>query len=348
MALTNKEIAKKLNISETSLSFIINNKPGIAEKTRARVIRELTELGYSHILKKEVAALSGSLGFIVYKRHGKILSESPFFMLLMEEIDEKARAAGYNLMVRILDASDSVADEIKAMNGSDISGLIVFATEMLDDDMEKFTGAAMPVVAMDNDFSHLEVDSVVINNKVGTFKAIEHLVGLGHKKIGYLQCTTRINSFQEREDGYRKALARFGLDLAPEHVFPLGFTEQASYQDFREILRINADLPTAFVSDSDPLAAGAMRALIEHGIAVPDDVSVLGFDDRPLCQVIVPHLSSILVPSLLGSQAVDLLVEKINTPVRNAVDYRKIEVGVSLVARASTSAAPKSATVTTA
>ncbi|MCC8115766.1 MAG: substrate-binding domain-containing protein [Planctomycetes bacterium] len=110
----------------------------------------------------------------------------------------------------------------------------------------------------------------------------------------------------------------------------------------------NADLPTAFVADSDPLAAGAMRALLEHGIAVPDDVSVIGFDDRPLCQVIVPHLSASLVPSLLGSQAVALLVEKIQTPVKNAVDYRKIEVGVSLVARESTRPVAKSAVTTTA
>lgn len=339
MTLTNKEIAKKLSISETTLSFIINNKPGIAEKTRSRVIQEITDLGYGHILKKEVTALLKNICFVVYKRHGEILNQSPFFMLLMEQIDERARASGFNLIVRMIDAHGSIGEQIRDINASDISGVIVFATEMLDDDMEHFKSAATPVVALDNDFTHLDMDSVVINNKVGTFKAVEHLVGGGHREIGYLQCKTYINSFGEREEGYRKALAHFGLGLDPRHVFKLGFTEEESYRDFKELLAAGVDLPTALVSDDDTMSAGAMRALIEHGVPIPEKVAMVGFNDRPICQLIRPRLSSISVPKgMFGWQAVDLLVDRISNPPDDASDYRKIEVGVRLMARDTTKA----------
>jgi len=337
MTLTNKEIAKKLNISETTLSFITNNKPGIAERTRNRVVQELELLGYGHILKKEMAAISKCICFAVYKRHGDILNQSPFFMLLMEQIDERARAAGFNVLVRMIDSAGSMDDQIRAINASDISGTIIFATEMLDDDMEHFKYASAPVVSLDNDFTHLEMDSVVINNRVGTLKAIEHLVEFGHKEVGYLHCKTFINSFGEREEGYKKALARFGLELDPRHIFRLGFTEEESYQDFKKILSSGAKLPTAFVSDDDTMAAGAMRAMIEHGIQVPDAVSVVGFDNRPLCERIQPHLTSISVPTIFGARAVDLLVDRISNPIKEGgtCDFRKIEVGVQLIARES-------------
>ena len=334
--MTNKEIAKRLGISESTLSFIINNRPGIADKTRSRVIREINEMGFGHLLKKDASAFSKNICFVVYKRHGRILNQSPFFMLLMEQIDEKARMLGYNLRVRMLDGSGSAAEEIRSMNASDTSGMIIFATEMLDEDMEQFKQAAMPIVSLDNDFTHLDIDSVVINNRVGTLKAVKHLVDLEHAKIGYLQCKTPINSFVERAAGYRSALDHFGLELSARHRFAGGFTEEESYQDFRKILTDGAELPTAFVSDTDTLAAGVMRALMEHGVKIPDDVSVVGFDDRPLCEVMVPNLTSISVPRSFGARAVELLEAKITAADKDAVDYRKFSEGVGLVVRRST------------
>ena len=337
--LTNKEIAKRLNISESTLSFIINNRPGVAEKTRTRVIQEISGMGYGHLLKKEAPVLAKSICFVVYKRHGKILNQSPFFMLLMEQIDDKARELGYNLLVRILDASDPVEEEIQAMEASETSGLILFATEMFDEDMERFGRSGVPIVSLDNDFTHLEIDSVVINNRVGALKAVRHLVELGHRDIGYLRCKTRINSFSERGVGYVSALNRFGLEISSGRRFDVGFTEEESYQDFRRILAEGAALPTAFVSDTDTLAAGVMRALMEHGVRIPEDVSVVGFDDRPLCEVMAPSLTSVCVPRFLGARAVELLEERIVAGEREAADYRKFSEGVGLVPRNS-SAAP--------
>lgn len=334
--MTNKEIAKLLNISETTLSFIINNKPGIAEKTRGRVIDELAALGYGHIVRKETSVLTKNICFVVHKRHGGILNQSPFYLLLMEQIEERARNSGFNLIVRVIDTNDSLDERIRDLNASDISGIVVFATEMLDDDMKRFKKAAMPVISLDNDFTHLEMDSVVINNRVGTFKAIAHLAENGHREIGYLQCKTFINSFGERDRGFRDALGHFGLGLAPEHLFRVGYTEEESYQDFKKIIDAGAALPTALVSDDDTLTVGTMRALTECGIAVPDRISLVGFNDRPICQMTQPQLTSVHVPKdRFGALAVDLLAERIANPKTDSSDYRKVEIGVRLIHRGS-------------
>lgn len=340
--MTNKELAKKLNISETTLSFIVNNKPGIAEKTRARVIQSIRDLGYGHIFKKETAALTRNVCFLVHKRHGSILNQSPFFMLLMEQIDDRARALGCSLVLRMVDTDDSLSDHIRELNASDIQGAIVFATEMLDEDMACFREAEMPLVSMDNDFTHLGFDSVVINNRVGAYLAVEHLAAIGHREIGYLQCKNFINSFGEREEGYRKAFRHFGLELAPGHLHRLGYTEEESYHDFKRVLQAGAELPTAFVSDDDTVTVGVMRALAEHGVDVPGDVSLVGFNDRPVCELTRPRLTSVSVPKgLFGALAVELLAERMERPAENRADFRKVEVGVELAVRESSGNASK-------
>ncbi len=337
--MTNKEIAKQLGVSETTLSFILNNKPGIADKTRARVIAEITALGYDHLLRKSPLPLARSIAFVVHKRRGHILGQSPFYLLLMEQIEAQARNHGFNVILRMIDADDSPDEQIRDLNASDLSGLIVFATEMLDDDMEHFKRASMPLVSLDNDFTHLEMDSVVINNRVGTLKAVQHLVENGHREIGYLRSKAFINSFGERDDGYRRAFRRFGVDPHSAFLFDLGFTEEESYQDFRSILAAGAKLPTAFVADDDLMVVGVLRALTEHGVRVPEDVSLVGFDDRPVCLLTKPRLTSLSVPKgAFGSLAVDLLVERISRPRKDAFDYRLLEVGVQLVARESSRA----------
>ncbi|MCD7897746.1 MAG: LacI family transcriptional regulator [Planctomycetaceae bacterium] len=337
MALTNKDIARKLGISETALSFIINNKAGVGEKTRARAIKKITALGYAHILKKGKQSLTKGICFVIHKRHGGILNQSPFYMLFMEQIEEYVRNKGFNLIVRLIDTNDSPERHIRDLNASGISGVIVFATEMLDEDMEHFQQAEMPLVSMDNDFTHLGLDSVVINNRVGTYQAIRHLVANGHKRIGYLQCKTFINSFGERERGYRRALDQCGLELSPRHVFRVGYTEEENYQDFKRLLASGIDLPTALVSDDDTLSVGVLRALIEHGVPVPGRVSLVGFNDRPVCKITVPQLTTIAIPKArFGQLAVDLLVERIGHRKVDAADYRRVAAGVELVVREST------------
>jgi LacI family transcriptional regulator len=333
--MTNKEIARKLDISPTALSFVLNNKPGVSDATRERVISKLHAMGFSHVLKKN-AQQSTNLCFVVYKKHGEILDQHPFFLLLMESIENRALKYGYSIFLMTIDNRKPLQPQIARLNKMDARGAVIFATEMSEEDTTLFSRLNMPCIALDNDFTYSDINTVAINNQMGTFQAVTHLVENGHSRIGYLRCITRISSFQEREKGFDDALAHFGLQM--DAVFNMRYTEEGSYQDFKKYLENGQKLPTAFVTDVDTIALGAMKAMHEHGILVPEDVSFVGFDDRPTCEISTPPLTSVNVPkNSFGIEAIEALMHLIDRQEEADPKNRSIKsrVGTQLIKRSS-------------
>lgn len=336
--MNNRDLAKYFGISPSAFSLIINNKPGVSDATRARVIAELQSMGYSNLIKTSAPAETvRNLLFVVFKRDGAILDMHPFFMLLIENIENRARRYGYNIMFSTFDLRSNINEQIERVNSLNTSGAIIFATEMLNSDISYFSSYKKPFLLFDNDFHHMAVNTVTINNEMGTWQAIEHLVKMGHKKIGYLACKSRISSFKERESGYRSALEEFGMSLQEESIYHLDFTEEGSYRDFAAILKDQPSLPTAFVSDDDTIALGAMRALKEYGYSIPDDVSIIGYDDRPSCEIASTPLTTINVSkNSFAADAVDVIagiIENQKNPESAAYRTLKVRVETFLVVR---------------
>jgi LacI family transcriptional regulator len=335
--MTNKEIAHKLAISPTALSLVLNNKPGVSDATRERVISELHAMGFSHVIKKN-AKQSTNLCFVIYKKHGEILDQHPFFLLLSESIENSALRYGYSIFLMTIDNRKPIQPQIARLNKMDARGAVIFATEMSEEDTAFFSHLNMPCIALDNDFTYSDINTVAINNQMGTFQAITHLVENGHNQIGYLKCATRISSFQEREKGFEDALAHFGLQMDSEYVFNTRYTEEGSYQDFKKYLGNGRKLPTAFVTDVDTIALGVMKAMHEHGILVPKDVSIVGFDDRPACEISTPPLTSVNVPkNSFGAEAIKALMRLIDRQEEADPKSRSIKsrIGTQLIKRSS-------------
>lgn len=341
--MTNREIAQKLGISPAALSLIINHKPGVSDATRANVLAQLQEMGCDYLIKKTPAAApSSNLCFIIYKRHGEILDLHPFFLLLMENIETHARTHGYNLLLSTIDKRRPMEPQIRHINELDSQGVIIFATEMQDEDMNAFRDLQVPVVALDNDFTRLTCNTIAINNQMGTYQAIEYLVRMGHTRIGYLKSNIRISSFEERQQGYENSLVHFNLSFSPSDILEVHYTEEGSYRDIKHHLDENpsADLPEAFVTDDDTIAVGALRAFLEHGYSIPGDISIIGFNDRPTCEVTDPPLSSINVSKhALAVEAVDELLRLIQNQesITPETRSRKIRIGTKLIIRESVS-----------
>lgn len=338
--MTNKELAKKLGISPAALSLIINHKPGVSEATRTAVLAQLNEMGLDHLVKKVPSPPGRNICFIIYKRHGEILDLHPFFLLLMENIENHARTYGYSILLCTIDKRRPMEPQIEHINALDCQGAIIFATEMQDEDMETFRGLRLPMVALDNDFSRLTCNTISINNQMGTFQAIEYLVRNGHSRIGYLKGSMRISSFQERQKGYEDALAYFHSVLRPEDILVVDYTEEGSCRDIRRHLEQSPPLPlpTAFVCDDDTIAVGAIRAFTEKGLKVPEDISIVGFNDRPACQVTVPPLTSVNVSKhAMAAEAVDELMRLIEgrDGAVSEIRSRKIRIGTKLIVRES-------------
>lgn len=329
MTLKAKDIAEMLGISAATISMVLNNKPGISDVRRAQVIEKINELGCGDMIKKK--SLTGrNLGFVVYKRHGRMIGESPFYSLFLDGINDSVLKHGYNLMYIQVDKS-STDDPIQRIKSNNCDGLIILATEMLEDDLELFKNLKIPFIILDNYFVSEYVDSVTINNEQGTYIAVKHLRDMGHTKIGYLQSKVFINSFGNRIKGFFKALKKFNLEKVPDFIFPVGYSEEEAYIDMKKYLQEKKTMPTALMADNDILAFGAMRALKEYGYKIPEDISIVGFDDRPICLLTDPKLSTVNVPkNTFGILAVDLLVDHLKHPQKEPL---RIEIQTHIIKR---------------
>lgn len=333
-----RDIAKKSGVSISTVSLVLNNKPGISDATRRRVLEVAEELGYQSPARSKVKTKPTNLLFLLYKKHGQVVSDTPFFSNVLEGVDAEIKRLGFQLMVTYIEESHDIEEQLQKAIGSDCSGIILLATEMSRTDLAPFTSKNLPIVVLDSYFEEITEDSVVINNMQGAFTAVLYLHQKGHSQIGHLKSKIPINNFLERKDGFKKALKACKLPYNPQYTFRLGTTIDSAYMDMKALLADSPKLPTAFFADNDMIAIGAMRALKEAGYRIPEDISIIGFDDIPTCELMDPPLSSIRVPKrAIGEMAVSRLAYLLeHTPGVRV----KIEVRTDLAERSSVSAPP--------
>lgn len=330
-----KDIAAFTGVSASTVSLVLNNKPGISEATRQRVFAAAAELGYQeHISRsKAVKGKQNSLQFVIYKKHGRVVSDTPFFANVLEGAEAEVKRHGFNLLITYIDEGHNISEQLSGILHGGSGGMILLATEMSSKDLEPFTSAGIPLVVLDSYFEEITTDTVVINNMQGAFMATQYLWQMGHKEIGYLKSSVPINNFIERKDGFKKALKACKVPYNAEYIFPLNASIETAYSDMKAHLKANKKLPTAFFADNDIIALGAMRALKEAGYRIPEDVSVIGFDDIPMCEIVDPPLTTVKVPKRdIGQIAIRRLVEIMQEQPTTRL---KIELRTELVQRKS-------------
>ncbi len=326
---TIKDIANVANVSPATVSNALNNRRGVSDHIKRLVFKVAKDLGYT----KEVAAERSTIRFVVYKRHGFVVSESPFFSSLIEGIGKQCRVQGYELLISHVNIHDIDYKEVmNSINSDNSAGIILLATEMLEEDLEMFHHFRIPMILLDSYLRSNIIDSVLINNTDAAYKATRYLIDNGHKDIGYLHSSFYINNFHFRKQGYLDAMNEKHLNVDEKYQINLEPTIDGAYKDMKNFLENgNAVFPTAFFADNDIIAFGAIKALQEKGVKIPEDISVVGFDDMPFCETTTPRMTTIKVfKQEMGSIAVKRLVEKIEG-VDNVV--QKIEVGTQLIVR---------------
>lgn len=328
-----KDIAEMLNISTATVSLVLNDKPGVSEETRAKVYSAIKELGYNYdyLQKYTQPKVERNLRLLVYKKHGNVIGSTPFFTSVLEGCEIEARNNGCNLIINYINEDNCYEYVNQIKNNSTIDGLIILATEMDSTDLSIFSTLNIPLIILDNYFEDIFCDSVAINNVQGSYLATKHLLEMGHTEIGHLKSTVRINNFIEREDGFRKALRNSNVKYNKDYDFYVRPDLENSYKDLKDLLIKGKNLPTAFFADNDIIAIGAIKAIKEFGKKMPDDISIIGFDDMPYCEVIEPRLSTFSVPKTrMGMLAIKRLITQIENNTKESV---KIEVNTTLVER---------------
>lgn len=328
--MTSKELAEQLGLSQAAVSLALNNKPGVSEKTRARVKEAALKAGMD-ISNMSGSHNGGDIRLIYYRKHGAVLQDTSFFTSLAEGIDERCRTEGYRVSsVNIYDQTD-LRQRLNEYAGSDTAGVILLGTEMQEDDFQAAAEADIPLVLLDNHFQSDRIDSIQINNMDGAYTAAEYLIHKKRKHPGLLSSSYSIYNFMQREQGFQEALRHNGMSVSSTIVHQLTPSINGAYQDMKEILNHNEDLAAAYFAENDLIAIGAMRALKEKGIRIPEDVAMIGFDDTPMSEVTDPGLTTVSVPKeYMGAMAADRLLTRIRTRVSYPVN---IEIEPHLIIR---------------
>lgn len=331
-----KQIAQEVNLSLSTVSLVLNNKPGVKQETRDRVTALLLENGYtirSSSKEAEPAAAPRTLLFIRYRGSGCLMeSKDDFFIQILDGVEGQARASGFHLQILNADRSN-LRDEL-ANASRNAAGVILFATELELELTPMLHCCEVPLVAVDVMFPHESINTVSVENLDAMYQAVSYLHSIGHTKIGYLHSVEPTGAIPEREIGYYSAMRALDLEVDPAYVYKLYMFADRTHDQMRRILAEEPELPTAFVSDNDVLAVGAMRAFRECGYRVPEDISIVGFDDSYICTVTTPALTTIRSPkNAIGRTAVRRIREILDTGDSNIVKSR---LCTSLVVRDST------------
>ncbi len=216
---------------------------------------------------------------------------------------------------------------------SDFAGIILLATEIDENSLKKFTQIETPLVVLDAYFEKLDLNFILINNIQGAFMATEYLIRERHTQPGYLKSDYWISNFEQRADGFYKALRACGLSSSNSQVLHLTPSQEGAYGDMKNLLESGEKPVDCYFADNDLIAFGAMMALREAGYRIPEDVAVVGFDDISTAEYMVPPLSTVMVRKLfMGETAAMRIVQLIEDSNTQPL---KIEIATRLVKRKS-------------
>lgn len=324
-------MAQLSGISKTTVSRVINNKGYVSEEKKALVLKAMEELEYHPNLsaRRLRGQLTTTIGVIVPK------ITNPFFSYLVDAIEEAAYEKGYQVL--IFQSNEDPKKELAFLNllkTKQVDGVIMTAVENQWSKVKSFIKHG-PIVLCNVYIDKSKVPTVRLNQYKGTYDGIKHLIERGHRRIAY--CTggffKKEGKGKERNQGYQKALEEAGILINPNWVF----INQHSIEDGQQLLRKILEMkerPTAVFTGSDEVASGMIAEASAHGIRIPDDLAIMGFDDQPIARVVSPKLTTIKQPvDQLGEKAVEIIIEKLNN-VESLDEY--YELPIELIIRQST------------
>lgn len=336
MKITGKELAKKLNISAAAVSMALNNKPGVSTKTRRIVYDAAEKYGYDFTRISDKVEIPGTICVVIYKKHGAIVTDTPFFSQLTEGIASSCKKHNHKMSISYIREGEDTTEQIEDIKFSGYAGIILLGTEMLPNDIKPFLDLKIPIVLLDTYYDTLNCDSVLINNVQGAYLATTHLIRQCGKQPGYLKSSYLISNFSQRSHGFFDAVRDAGMSASKSVVHKLTPSTDGAYYDMLEVIDSGEELAKCYFADNDLIALGAIKALFERGFRVPNDISIVGFDNISVLSLFGSELTTIDVPKkFMGETAVDRLVAIIKSPKQ---PHAKIEIMTSLIKRASVKA----------
>ena|SRR5581483_1377961 len=313
---TIKDVARRAGVSPMTVSRVINSSPSVSPATRSRVEEAIADLGYipSRLARGLSARRTGTLALIVPD------VANPFFTLIVRGSEDVARRAGYRLLLcdtrADLELEREVIDELIAHRVEGI--LIAPVSDRSREHLRRLGRFGVPFVLVDRTVPGVDADTVLGDSAGGARRLVDHLIALGHRRIGMITESNAVSTARDRRSGYEAALAAAGIDPDP-HLLVEGSVDPAGGWDgMRRLLELD-EPPTAVFTVNNLVALGAIEAVRASGREVPDDVALVCFDDIDYASRLHPFLTVMEQPAeTFGTLGTQLLLERIGSraPVR--------------------------------
>lgn len=331
MAVTAKQIAKELNISTAAVSMALNNKPGVSNETRRKIIETAKGMGYDFSKIDTSKSEVKTIAFVFF--HKNFVFDTPFFTELATSVESSIRDKGYKLSVYHIHDLQNIEEQIDLIQYSGCQGMILLGTTMTSEHIKPFENLKIPLVLLDTYIPGAKVDCVVINNIEGARSATDYLIRKCKAQPGYLHSSQNFHNFEERADGFYKAVRQNGMASSKSIVHRVSPSVDGAYADMIELMEEGEPLANCYFADNDEIAIGAMRAFKDKGYKIPEDISIVGFDNMSYSLYVDPPLTTVNVPkSYMGKIAANRMIEIIHEEFHSPI---KIEINGNLIRRKS-------------
>ena len=325
---TMKDIARLAQVSTSTVSHVINGSRFVSDEIREKVMRIVAELNYTP------SAVARSLKVRETKTIGLLVTatNNPFFAEVMAGVEQYCQKNQYNLIIATTGGdAKRLQQNLQTLMHKQVDGLLLMCGDSrFQADIE--LAISLPLVVMDWWFTELNADKILENSALGGYLATKALIDAGHRKIGIITGNLKKSVAQNRLQGYKNALSEAKIALNPHWIVESHFDFEGGVLGIQSLLT-QSSRPTAVFCCSDTIAVGAYQAIQQQGLRIPQDLSIMGYDDIELARYLSPPLSTICQPKAeLGKLAVEALLQRIKNPNEN---YRTLVLEPTCVLRES-------------
>lgn len=330
--LTLDDIARKAGVSRSTVSRVLNEQPYVKKEVRERVLRVIQETGFHpNVAARALASQRSWMLGLVLPRSVSSFFTDPYFPRLTQGIAQACNQYNYTLglfLVGTPEDEEKIFPRISRKGFLD--GVLVQSGQIGDRLIDRLLASNIPLVVAGRPFNPDDVSYIDVDNVAAAYQAVSHLIELGYRRIATINGTTGSTVTMDRKEGYLKALLEHQIPIDKTLIAEGDFTEAGGYRAMQQLLPAR---PQAVFAASDTMALGAMRAVREVGLRVPDDIAFVGFDDLPQAELADPPLTTVHQPIVeFGARAVELLIDLIENGTRPA---RRVIMETRLIVRAS-------------
>ncbi len=336
--MTIQQIAELAEVSRSTVSRVLNDHPSVRPEVRDRVLQVIGEQGYAPqaAARSLASKRTNTLGLLI-PRSAAIIFSDPFFGQVIQGMTEASSKRGYFLMLTMVSGAMEHDFYKRVLRSRSVDGLLMVSSDIDDPILPLLIKDDLPLLLI-GDHPYLNpVNWIDSENREGARIATTHLVGLGHRRIAAITGFLQMSSAIDRFNGYKQALLEANLPVLAELIEHGDYTQESGYQAMRRLL-LATPRPTAVFAANDMMAMGALRAIHEAGLSVPNDVAMVGFDDIPMAAFANPPLTTMRQPiAEMGALAANTLIDQLENLAEPGAQIR---LPTKLVVRNSCGATP--------